>query len=259
VQERRARRHRAKRDVDPFAWDEGRIEIRLCRFDDGRSLGETLRERRDSLGERRVLAQERVIGAARDRVGVERGLAAPSREGTERALAAQLREDQTAVDSLKGRELAVLGRLKAGQPFVVEAIALAKALGAEVAQTMVVLVDARDRRRDRLERVAPVDEVVGELAEARELERLAAVRAELGVGRVRTAAVPAVDRGPRCGRRRGCGARGLRGLLVRGFVAEGAHTLAELAKHIRELPGAEDDQHDRQDEEELRTTDIGHR
>ena len=143
-----------------------------------------------------MLAQERVVGAAGDRVGVERGLAAPSCERTERALAAQLREDQVAVDSLKGREVAVLEPLKPREPLVGESIALAKALGGEITQTMVVLVETRDRRRDRLERIAPVDKVVGELAEARELERLAAVRAELGIGRVRTAAITAVDRGP---------------------------------------------------------------
>jgi len=186
-------------------------------------------------------------------------LATPSCERTERALAAQLREDQLAVDPLIGREVAVLDGLESREPLVVESIALAKALCGEITQTMVVLVETRDRRRDRLKGVAPVDKVVGELAEARELERLAAVRAELGIGRVRTAAIPAIDRRPGRRRCRRCGPRGLRGLLVRGFVSEAAHTLAELAEHIRELPGAEDDQHDRQDEQELRTTDIGHR
>src|SRR5438876_6780328 len=260
AQERGAGRHRPKRDVDPFAGDQRWIEIRLRRFDERRSLREALGERGHPLGERRVLAEERVVRATRDRVGVERGLAAPARERTDRALAAQLREDQLAVDSLEGREVAILDRLEAGEPLVIESIALAKAVGAEVTKAMVVLVDARDRRRDRLERVAPVDEVVGELGERRELERLAAVRAELGVGPVRAAAVTAVDRGPRRGRSRGRGPRcRLCGLFVLGFVAEAAHTLAELAEHVGKLPGAEDDQHDRQDEEELRTTDIGHR
>ena len=75
-----------------------------------------------------MLAQERVVRATRDRVGVERGLAAPARERTDRALAAQLREDQLAVDSLEGREVAILDRLEAGEPLVIESIALAKAV-----------------------------------------------------------------------------------------------------------------------------------
>jgi len=206
-----------------------------------------------------VLAEERVVGAARDRVRVKRRLAAPACERTECALAAELSEDQVAVDALEGRELDVFDGLEAREPILGEAIALAKAVGTEVTQAMVMLVDASDRGRDRLERVALVDEVVGELGERRELERLAAVGAELRVGPVRSAAVAAVDRGPGRGGCRGRGPSGLRGLLVRGFVAEAAHTLAELAEHVGELPGAEDDQHDCQDEEELRTTDIGHR
>src|SRR2546423_1603835 len=80
----------------------------------------------------RVLAQDRVVGAAGDRVRVERGLAAPSCERTERAVAAQLREDQLAVDPLIGREVAVLDRLESREPLVVESIALAKALGGEI-------------------------------------------------------------------------------------------------------------------------------
>ncbi len=60
-----------------------------------------------------MFAKERVIRTARDRVGVERGLAAPAGEGTDRALTAQVRDDQRAVDTLRGKELVLGERLEA--------------------------------------------------------------------------------------------------------------------------------------------------
>jgi len=80
AQERRPRGHGAKRDLDELGRHERRIEIRLRRFERGRSLREPLGEHRDALGERRVLAQERVVRATGDRVGVERRLPPPARE-----------------------------------------------------------------------------------------------------------------------------------------------------------------------------------
>jgi len=122
-------------------------------------------------------------------------------------------------------------------------------------------VDARHGGRDGIERVAPMDEVVDVLAEARELERLPAVRAELRVAGVGSPAVAAVDRrarrGGRGGRRRtGCD-RG--GFVVLRFVPEAPHTLAELAENVGELPRTENDQHDCEDEKKLRATDTRHR
>jgi hypothetical protein len=150
-----------------------------------------------------VLAQERVIRAARDGVGVERRLPAPACEGTDRALAAQIRDDQRAVDTLRGKEIALGERFEAREALVVEAIAPGESLCGEVTETVVVRVNTGDRGRDRVEGVAPMNEVVGVLAEARELERLPAVGAELGVARVWPAAVTAVDGRARRGRRGG--------------------------------------------------------
>jgi hypothetical protein len=197
-----------------------------------------------------VLAQERVIRPTRDRIGVEGRLPPPAREGTDRALAAQVRDDQCPIDTLRGKQLVLGEGLETREPVVIEPVARRKSIRGEISETMIVRVDARDAGRDGIERVAPVDEVVGVLAEARELERLSAVRAELGVGGIWPSAVAAV------GRRAGCSRRGRRcrpsghgpGLVVRGFVPEATHALAQLAKNVRQFPRAEDDQHDRQDE-----------
>jgi hypothetical protein len=197
-----------------------------------------------------VFAKESVVRAARDRVGVERRLPAPARERTERALAAKIRDDQRAVDTLRGKELVLGECLEAREPLLALAVARGKPLGGEVTETMVVDVDARDGGRDGIEPVAPVDEVVGVLAEARELERLPAVRAELRVARVRPAAVAAVDGRARRGRRRrgsrpGCDGRGF---VICGLVAEAPDAFAQLSENVRQLPRPENDQHDREDE-----------
>jgi hypothetical protein len=132
-------------------------------------------------------------------------LPAPPGEGTHGAIAAQVRDDQRAVDTLRGKELVLGEGLEAREPLVIEAIACRESVGAEITEAMIVRVNAGDGCRDGIERVAPVNEVVGVLAEARELERLPAVRAELRVARVRPTAVAAVDRrtwsGGRGGRR----------------------------------------------------------
>jgi len=224
-------------------------------------LCEPLGESGDALGERRMLAEERVVRATGDRVGVERRLPPPTCERPNGALSAQVREDQGAVDTLRRKELVLGEGLEAREPLVVEVVACREAVGAEITQPVVVTVYPGDRCRDRIERVAPVDEVVGVLAEARELERLPAVGAELRVGGVGPPAVPAVDGRAGCGRRGGRrAARGDRGgLVVLGFVAEGSHALAQLAEHVGELPRPEDDQHDREDEEKLWATNTRHR
>jgi hypothetical protein len=149
-----------------------------------------------------VLAQERVVRAARDRVGVERWLPAPPVEGPNCALPAEVRDDQRAVDTLRGKERRLVESLEAREPVVVETIAFSESVRREITKPIVVRVDSRNGGRDGVERVAPVDEVVGVLAEARELERLPAVRAELRVAGVGPPAVAAVDGRPR---RRGRG------------------------------------------------------
>jgi len=208
-----------------------------------------------------VLAQERVVRAARDRFGVKGRLSAPALEGTERALAAQVRDDQRAVDTLRGKELVLGERLKAREPFVVEAVARGEPVDGEITEPMIVRVNAGDGCGDGIERVAPVDELVGVLAEARDLERLPAVRAELGVARVRPPAVAAVDgraRSARRGGRRRSGGHG-GGLIGCGLIAEAAHAFAELAENVRQLSRPENDQDDRENEDELRTTNTRHR
>jgi hypothetical protein len=162
-------------------------------------------------------------------------LPAPARERTDGALASQVRDDQRAVDTLRGKELVLGERLEAREPVVVESIAGRESVGREITEAMIVRVNARDAGRDGIERVAPMDEVVGVLAEARELERLSAVRAELGVGAVRPSAVAAVDI-----RARGCGhgGRGRSGcdrrwLVVRRLVTEGPYALAQLSENVR--------------------------
>jgi hypothetical protein len=188
-------------------------------------------------------------------------LSAPALEGTDRALPAQVRDDQRAVDALRGKELVLGERLEAREPVLVETIACRESVGGEITEAMVVRVYASDRCSDGIERVAPVDEIVGVLAEARELERLPAVGAELGVGPVRPSAVAAVDgrarRGRRGRRRRSGGHRGR--LVVRGLVAEAADPFAQLSEDVRQLPCPEDDQHDREDEKKLGTTNTRHR
>ena len=234
AQEGRPRGHGAKSDLDELGRHERRIEIRLRRFERGRSVRESLGERRDALGERRVLAQERVVRAADDRVGVDGWLPPPPRERANGTLAAQVRDDQRAVDTLRRKELVLGEGLEARERLIVEAVARRESVGAEVTEAIVVSVDPRDRCRDGIERVAPVDEVVGVLAEARELERLPAVGAELGVAGVGPPAVAAVDR--RAGRRRRGGRRRTGrdrcGLVVRRFVSEAPHTLAKLAEDV---------------------------
>src|SRR5204863_9834703 len=140
-----------------------------------RGLREPLGERRDTFGERRVLAQERVVGAARDRIGIEGRLSPPPRERPNGALSSQVRDDQRPVNSLRGKELVLGEGFEAREPLRVETIARQESVGTEITETVIMCMDPRDRRRDGFERVAPVDEVVGVLAEARELERLPAV------------------------------------------------------------------------------------
>jgi len=208
-----------------------------------------------------VLAQERVVGATRDRIRVQGRLPPPPRERPNCALAAKVRDDQRAICALRGKKLVVGEGLEAREPLLVETIARQKSVCAEITEAIVVGVYPRDRRRDRVERVAPVDEVVGVLAEARELERLPAVGAELRIARVRPTAVAAVDGRARRGRGRGRRRPSRDGgrLIGRGLVAERAHALAELAEDVGQLSRAEDDQHDREDEEKLWATDTRHR
>jgi hypothetical protein len=208
-----------------------------------------------------MLSQERVIGAARDRIGVERGLPAPALERTNGTLAAQVRDDQRAIDTLRREKLVLGERLESREPIIVRALARGEPVGAEITETIVVGMDSGDGGRDGIERVAPVYEIVGVLAEARELERLSAVGAELGIGRVWPSTVAAVDR--RAGRRGGSAGRRTSGdgggLVIRRFVAEAADALAQLTQDVRKLPRPEDDQHDREDEKKLGTTNTRHR
>jgi hypothetical protein len=208
-----------------------------------------------------VLAQERVIGPARDRIGVEARLPAPPGERTDGAVTAQVRDDQRAVDALRGKKIVFGERLETWEPVVAVAVACGESVGGEITEAMVVGVDSGDGGGDRIERIAPVDEVVGVLAEARELERLSAVGAELGLARVRPSAVAAVN-----GRAGGCARGGRsrsscdgRGFVIRRFVTEGPHTLAQLAEDVRKLPCPKNDQHDREDEKKFGTTNTRHR
>jgi hypothetical protein len=188
-------------------------------------------------------------------------LPSPAGEGTKRALPAEVCDDQRAVDALRGKELVLGESLEARKPVIVEAVARGESVGGEITEPVVMSVDTRDRGSNGIERVALVDEGVGVLAEARELERLPAVGAELRVARVRPSAVAAVDRRARCGGRRGCcrPRRDRGSFVVRRLVAEASDALAQLAENVGELPRPEDDQHDREDEEKLRATKIRHR
>jgi hypothetical protein len=170
-------------------------------------------------------------------------LPAPPSKGTERAFSTQVREDQRAIDTLRGRELVLVEALEAREPFLAEAVARGESVRCEITESMVVGVDARDRGRDRIERVAPVDKIVGVLAEARELERLPAVGAELRIVRVRPSTVAAVDGRAGSGGRRG-GRRPGRdggGFVVLGLVTEASHAFAQLAENVGQLPRPEDD------------------
>ena len=142
-----------------------------------------------------------------------------------------------------------------------KAIAGREAVRSPVTEAVIVLMDPRDRRGNWLELEPAVDKVAGELGEGLrvKLERLPAVGAELRVVGVRPPAIAAVDGRSR---RRCCAARG-RGRHGRLFltarrIAEGAYALAELAENLRQPAGAEDDQHDGEDEKELRPTDVRH-
>jgi hypothetical protein len=79
-----------------------------------------------------VLAKERVVRAAGDRVGVQRRLPAPAREGTDGALPAQVRDDQRAVDTLRRKEIVISESLKAREPVIVKAVALCESVRGEV-------------------------------------------------------------------------------------------------------------------------------
>src|SRR5438046_2120511 len=86
-------------------------------------------------------------------------------------------------------------------------------------------------------------------------ERCPALDAELRAFGVRLPAVRAeLARPGRSGR----GRCEWLGVLLLGLVAERADALAELAEDRRELPRSEHDEHDHQDEDELRSTDGGH-
>ena len=91
-------------------------------------------------------------------------MAAPALEREERALATKVREDQVAVDLLRRRErLGVL--LEALEPVLAERASLREAICGEIAKTVVVLVNARDRRGDGLKGEPVVDELTDELDE----------------------------------------------------------------------------------------------
>ena len=79
-----------------------------------------------------MLAEERVVRATGDRVGVDRRLPPPTRERPNGALSAQVREDQGAVDTLRRKELVLGESLEAREPLVVEMVARCEAVGAEI-------------------------------------------------------------------------------------------------------------------------------
>src|SRR4029079_12671394 len=135
---------------------------------------------------------------------------------------AQVAEDQVALGLLCGRERLVIS-LEAREPFLAEGLARCEARGAQIAEAMVVHVNARDRRGDGLELEPVVDELPDELDERGVYRRTAEVRVLVRL------------LGVCCGRRR----RGRRGLVARCLVTEGANALADLSEDIRELPRAE--------------------
>jgi len=98
-----------------------------------------------------VVAYERVVRAARDEVGVERGLPPPPLERPERALAAQLGQDQLAVGALLARERVLVEPFERGERRVDEGITSGERLRGETAEAVVVLVNAGDRSGDRLQ------------------------------------------------------------------------------------------------------------
>jgi len=98
-----------------------------------------------------VVAQERVVRAARDEIGVERGLPPPPLERPERALAAQLGEDQRAVGTLLARERVLVEPFECRERRVDEGITSGERLRGETAEAVVVLVNAGDRSGDRLQ------------------------------------------------------------------------------------------------------------
>src|SRR6266542_2154979 len=86
-------------------------------------------------------------------------------------------------------------------------------------------------------------------------ERRPALDAELRALGVRLPAARA-ERARGRGRRAGGRRRERRAVLLLGLVAERPHALADLAEHGRELPRPEDDEHDDEDEDELRPSKV---
>ena len=151
AQERGAGRRGALGDGDPLGRHARGIEVRARRVERGGRLGQTLGEHRQPVLGTAVSAQQDVVRAARDEIGVQRGLAAPALERLQRVLAAELGQDKRAVDLLVRVEALLPHAHEAPQPVLGELAPRRKAVGGEVAQAMVVRVVAHDRRGDRLE------------------------------------------------------------------------------------------------------------
>ena len=84
----------------------------------------------------------------------------------ERALAPEIREDQLAVDVLRGRET-LADLLESGEPLLGEGAPPREAGSGEITELVIVGVDSRDGRGDRLEREPVVDELPHQLGEGR--------------------------------------------------------------------------------------------
>src|SRR5205823_5530123 len=129
------------------------IEIRARFVQRRRRTRETLREQREPLLHRRVLARHAVVRAARDRAWVQAGVAAPAFEGEERPFATQLREHEVAVDLLRGRE-PFARPFHAREPLLGEGAPRGETVSAEITKLVIVRVHTRDGGRDGIEREA---------------------------------------------------------------------------------------------------------
>src|SRR5438132_2663353 len=105
-----------------------------------------------------LLAYERVVRPARDRVRVEGRLPDVPLERPKSPFAAQLTEDQREVRPVCHAERRSVTRLERPQPPVGERVTRREAFQAEVGELRVVLVDPRDRRRGRIEGVQIANE-----------------------------------------------------------------------------------------------------
>src|SRR4029079_2683715 len=123
--------------------------------------------------------------------------------------------------------------LDLAEPLFGERAALGEAVRRDISEAMVVVVDARHRRADGLEREPVVDELTRK-------------RDEGGV--YGWSARAALVRFLLFSRGRGRGGGRARRLVGVRLVAERAHAPAKLAEHVRQLPRAEHDQNDHEQE-----------